>query len=1202
MTFPDSRFGSAAPRHPRWGVVAWVYAIAIVYVSTVLGPTGFNFVPRDPLAALHAFVTMPYYDHGSDQRQDWMANLMMFAGVGFLLAAARTGSRPTRAGPLIASFAIAVAFLLVVKYVQLFFPPRTVTINYVLAQTLGTIVGIAAFVLLRRRVEAVLHAVATGGRRMLRAALALYTAALLLFMVFPFDFTLSVDDFTERVAALPDLLLSWPGEGRPLFVRAFLMAASIGMTVPVGLWLRIARPHRSTASLFANGFLIIAAVMSIALFVISAAPQLITLCLRGLGVALGLALGRWLERGPLPRLKPALRIIALPLSIAYVVLVIVVKGVATTDLLSIDAALAQFDPHGLIPLWHHYIVSKSQAARSVLLHIAMFAPIGFFFWLIAGIGRTAAWSSGIFALIFCLAVEVLRGMQPNLQADLTNVMFAVVAAVTAHRLAPFFWDMLVDLGRRPGGVSATGTSDVDDEKSLPDEPQRASSRHGEFDQSEVPALTNTAARASAQPQPIDASPGIDPPPLSDPELEPARPPRRASVGHWIFAALALGAAGALIFFYPLSRPALALVATLTGVLLWLRPQAWPMVVPTLLCAIDFMPWSGWIYASESDVLIAVAIAVMAVRQPPALHDLRMARPAALTILAVVATGLIGLALGLTNNAGVFAHSANPYLHPNNAWRIGKGLLIAIALLPFLRTDWRREPRLQRRLAIGFAVALAFAALIAVAERLTFVEAFDFATEYRVVGPFTAMHLGGSQLAIFLVLALPFAIGALLRSRGLRAAALTVVIATGLFALAVTYTRAAYASILLGLVAFTVAAMMAQRARLRGAAATGLGARLSTGMIAATFAVLAGGVALGIVGAGYMSERLRTSSADLGLRLANWRDGLAMRDPGLLTTLFGMGSGSFPRINAARGQPAHVPTDYWLSRDDRGPVLSLRSGAVLYFGQKVALRADHDYRLTLRARAPDGATGLMASLCEKLVLYSTNCTGPAAAITVGTAWQQIDIPIGVHLLAGAASAWPLARPFEATLWTDKPGRRLDIADIALSDRGGRNLLVNGDFRDGMRFWAITDDYHWAWRIEGEYPAVLFDGGIAKLATLLLLLCVAFVGAVRMTLAGHSLGPALVAAALTTMAAGIFDQPFQTPRLAALLYLALFTAMLGFEPRRRNGVRPSEDIEIEAAIAHPAPMHPSPVRRRRRRRSHAAASDTPTRDDMSEATRR
>ena len=30
----------------------------------------------------------------------------------------------------------------------------------------------------------------------------------------------------------------------------------------------------------------------------------------------------------------------------------------------------------------------------------------------------------------------------------------------------------------------------------------------------------------------------------------------------------------------------------------------------------------------------------------------------------------------------------------------------------------------------------------------------------------------------------------------------------------------------------------------------------------------------------MSERLQTSSADLGLRLANWRDGLALRDPDL----------------------------------------------------------------------------------------------------------------------------------------------------------------------------------------------------------------------------------------------------------------------------------------------------------------------------------
>ncbi|MBM3525938.1 MAG: hypothetical protein FJX57_23555, partial [Alphaproteobacteria bacterium] len=545
------------------------------------------------------------------------------------------------------------------------------------------------------------------------------------------------------------------------------------------------------------------------------------------------------------------------------------------------------------------------------------------------------------------------------------------------------------------------------------------------------------------------------------------PDRRPTLGHWIVAAIAAAVAIALVVVYPLSRPILGATALATSVLLWLWPGAWPVIVPSLLCAVDLMPWSGWILASESDVLVAAALAALAVRRPPALRDLRMPRIVALPLLFLVAVVLLGLVIGLTRDAAIFAHTANPYLHPHNALRVSKGLALALLLLPFLRTDWRRDPRTPGRLAAGFTVALAITATIAIAERLMFVDAFDIATDYRVVGPFTAMHLGGSQLAVFLVLAIPFAIAHLLVARASRAVPIALAIAVGFFALAATYTRAAYAAILLGLAAFAIASVLARRAPPTAQALVAGGTRRVTVVIAALFAVLAGGAMLGIAGAGFMSERLKTTGGDLGLRLANWRDGLAMRDPGLLTRLFGMGSGTFARINAARGQAAVAPTDYWLATEEGRRFLSIRSGAPLYFGQKVALRPERDHRLSLRLRAPDGGAGLMVVLCEKLVLYSANCSGPAAPLAAGSTWERVEIPLSAHMLAGSVRSLLPSRPFELTFWIDQPGRRIDVAEISLSDAAGRPLLRNGSFRDGMTRWAITDDYHWAWRIEGEY---------------------------------------------------------------------------------------------------------------------------------------
>ncbi|MBM3526420.1 MAG: VanZ family protein, partial [Alphaproteobacteria bacterium] len=444
-------FGSPVSRPLRWGWLAWAYAVAIVYVSTILGPAGLNFVPRDPLAAFGDFLSMPYNVHGSDQRQDWMANMLMFAVLGFLLSAALTGTGRTRPGRLLGAFTIAVGFLLTVKYAQLYFPPRTVSINYVLAQTLGAAIGVSVFALLRRRVDEALAAIAAGGRRLLIAALALYSAAFLLFIVFPFDFTLSADDLAERLAVLPSVLMGWPGDDRSLLFRIVLSLASIATAAPLGMLLRLANPRRGGMALLVTAMIAIGAAMAAAMFVISAQPKLATLVLRAIGVAIGLAIARRLERGGIDRLLPYLRASVPVVAIAYLAMLGLTKNVFTTDYDSLAGAIDRFAPNGLLPLWHHYIVSKSQAARSVLVQIVLFAPIGVMTWLIAGRGRGAAWFAGLSALLLAEAIEVARWLQPALQPDFTNGFIAAAAAVAMFRLSPILWSMVAEL--RPASPS-----------------------------------------------------------------------------------------------------------------------------------------------------------------------------------------------------------------------------------------------------------------------------------------------------------------------------------------------------------------------------------------------------------------------------------------------------------------------------------------------------------------------------------------------------------------------------------------------------------------------------------------------------------------------------------------------------------------------------------------------------------------------------
>ena len=90
--------------HHRGGFAGWVivYALAIVYASLVVGPTGFHFVPLSPETAWHMFKATPYLLTGSDQRPDWMANLLMLVPLGWLATGAfwprRDGLRWLAAG------------------------------------------------------------------------------------------------------------------------------------------------------------------------------------------------------------------------------------------------------------------------------------------------------------------------------------------------------------------------------------------------------------------------------------------------------------------------------------------------------------------------------------------------------------------------------------------------------------------------------------------------------------------------------------------------------------------------------------------------------------------------------------------------------------------------------------------------------------------------------------------------------------------------------------------------------------------------------------------------------------------------------------------------------------------------------------------------------------------------------------------------
>ncbi len=162
--------------------MAWLllYACSVVYGSLVLGPIGFHYVPRDPVQAWHAFLATPYVENGSDQRPDWIANLLELIPFGFLTAAILwpRHSRWLQLPAAVIALVFGFAFSIAVKYAQLFFPPRTVTINYITAQSLGVIAGVFLLAFWRSSLQPRALGLFSQGRGLL-IVLTAYTIALI---------------------------------------------------------------------------------------------------------------------------------------------------------------------------------------------------------------------------------------------------------------------------------------------------------------------------------------------------------------------------------------------------------------------------------------------------------------------------------------------------------------------------------------------------------------------------------------------------------------------------------------------------------------------------------------------------------------------------------------------------------------------------------------------------------------------------------------------------------------------------------------------------------------------------------------------------------------------------------------------------------------------------------------------------------------
>ena len=581
--------------------------------------------------------------------------------------------------------------------------------------------------------------------------------------------------------------------------------------------------------------------------------------------------------------------------------------------------------------------------------------------------------------------------------------------------------------------------------------------------------------------------------------------------------------------------ALWLSAALLGycAILWRYPQAWLVVLPALLPALDLVPWSGWFYLTEFDLFVAATLAVGCWRKKTQSRTGVYPRGLVPLLAVLAASYLISLLISMWPLQPWDYSSFSHYYSSYSGLIPAKGFFAALALLPFAQRELQRGTDVARHFIAGVLLGLCAVALITLWERLAYPGLLNFSREYRVAASFSSLHTGGAHLEAYLVIALPFVVAGIqfFRNTVVRTG-LVLVFVLGSYALMMTFARAGYAGFAVSLTVLLVSMALAGKARRRPSW------RLL--LVPIGLAGLAILVAVPVLGGRFAQSRLAVAAEDLETRSGHWRETLNMMDTDWRTALFGMGLGRFPETYFFRSSKGSVPAQFRYVTESGNTFLRMGSGEPLYVEQIVPVEPGQRYALAFDARSTaDGAT-LNILLCERTFFHSFGCESATVELQQASAgWKHYQVELSSRRLGG--TPWYVKRPVKLSLENAQGKATVDVDNVSLG-AGGENLVANGDFSHGNARWFFSSGDHLPWHIKNLPLEIYFEQGWLGVLIFATLATYALVRIMRESLGGNLYSCVTLAALSGFLAVGWFDSLFDAPRLILLFFLVIFIAML------------------------------------------------------------
>jgi VanZ family protein len=789
-------------RQAAMALACLAYLLFVAYGSLV--PFEFKAVSLDQ--AWEFFSGRSLRPGGETTRTDWVANVALGVPIGFLIAQS-LGRRRMSWLPALAALLLGAAFSAAVEFAQAFFPSRTPSLNDLLAQVIGSSIGIALAAACSNWINRFFHALGDNSRLLPVFLLDIYLAAYLAFALFPYDIMLSGNELTAKMHGTAWGWLIIAERLNSPFFSLIKFLSEIVLTIPLGLYAgyragdRPSGVRRAIAFGGALGLLIEIAQF----FIFSGISEGLSVITRSAGAGIGAILWRRRHEGSWTLFAGWVRRHSPWLCLAYLAVLLQANGWITTQWSGPGAAVAKLAELRFIPFYYHYFTTEAKALFSVIVVCLAYAPIGIALWAYGKRSCHAALGASLAAVV----IEGGKLFLPGRHPDPSNVILAAAAAWAAC--------VLVD--------------------------------------------SLSKARPNSAPAAVDA--------VSDPAAV-ATPHRGSDWTTYALLAAALGFSGYWAITFPTQPAALVLLLAGAAAAVWLRPILFVPLVLAALPALDLAQWSGRLFLDEFDLLLLTTLAVGHARVPRMESGKRRADPVFVLAGGLLAASLlIGCARGLLPWQPIDANSFISYYSPFNALRIAKGALWAWLCYGLLRRMCHAGMDVHRPLVLGMLAGLALTVAVILWERVTFSGLFNFSSDYRVTGPFSQMHVGGAYIECYLAVAAPFLILFILETRGwlAKAAGFALLPATT-YALMVTFSRNGYVAFGVGVCAVLFCAVFHTGRRVRGIlAAIGL----AGAVVAAALPIFAGEFSQKRLSAAVEDFALRRAHWNdaLGIRAPDW---------------------------------------------------------------------------------------------------------------------------------------------------------------------------------------------------------------------------------------------------------------------------------------------------------------------------------------------